>query len=115
MTTPAIKTVKVSREELYDQVWKTPMRTLANRYGLSDVGLAKTCKSHDIPRPPVGYWAKKEVGKAPPKPPLPLNDDPKRQQIVSVTPSASSRCALGVACWRDDTIRIGAREVGADR
>jgi len=34
---------------------------------------------------------------------------------VSVTPSASSRCALGVACCRDDKIRIGAGEVGADR
>jgi len=79
MTT--LKTITLTREQLYDQVWKTPMRTLANRYGLSDVGLAKTCKSHDIPRPPVGYWAKKEVGKALPQPPLPPNHDPKRQQI----------------------------------
>ena len=47
----------------------------------ADVGLAKICKSHDIPKPPVGYWAKKEVGKAPPQPPLPTNDDPKLQLI----------------------------------
>jgi hypothetical protein len=43
-------------------VWKTPITRLAKEYGLSDVGLAKICKKHDIPRPPRGYWAKKEGG-----------------------------------------------------
>ena len=32
--------VRLTREELYDQVWKTPMRLLARSYGISDVGLA---------------------------------------------------------------------------
>jgi hypothetical protein len=81
MTVNAIKTIMVSREDLYEQVWKMPMRKLASRYGLSDVGLAKVCKSHDIPKPPVGYWAKKDVGKAPPQTPLPRNDDPKIQHV----------------------------------
>jgi hypothetical protein len=47
------------------------MRTLAERYGLSDVGLAKICRAADIPTPPRGYWAKKAAGKAPPRPRLP--------------------------------------------
>ena len=66
---------ELTRAELYEQVWTTPMRRLASQYGLSDVGLAKICKKLDIPRPPVGYWAKKEVGKAPPRPKLPNADD----------------------------------------
>jgi len=63
--------VTITRDELYAQVWSTPMRTLANKFGLSDVGLAKTCKRFNIPRPSVGYWAKKAVGKASNPTPLP--------------------------------------------
>lgn len=70
------KTVRITRSELYEQVWTTPMRKLAAQYGLSDVGLAKTCERHQIPRPPVGYWAKKEAGKAPPRPALPTLHTP---------------------------------------
>jgi hypothetical protein len=32
---------KVSRRELYEQVWAVPMARLAKEYGLSDSGLAK--------------------------------------------------------------------------
>lgn len=78
--------ISVSREDLYKQVWTTPMRRLAKEYGLSDVGLAKVCKSLEIPRPPVGYWAKIEAGKAPPRPPLPKNTDPDRQG-ATITPT----------------------------
>ena len=76
----------VSRKELYDQVWTTPMRRLAREYGISDVGLAKICKGLDIPRPPVGYWAKREVGNAPPRPPLPESTDP-YCQAATITPT----------------------------
>ena len=65
----------LNREDLYAQVWSTPMRRLAEKYGISDVGLAKICKKHHIPRPPVGYWAKKEFGKAVEQPPLPVTTD----------------------------------------
>jgi hypothetical protein len=55
--------VKLTRRELYEKVWSKPMRTLAKEFGLSDVGLKKTCKRHGIPTPGVGYWAKVEYGK----------------------------------------------------
>src|SRR5208337_2792418 len=45
--------VTLSREELYERVWSEPMRTIAPEFGLSDVGLAKICKKHRIPRPPI--------------------------------------------------------------
>jgi len=51
--------IKLSREELFDEVWTDPISTLAKKYGLSDVGLAKICKRHSIPLPGRGYWAKK--------------------------------------------------------
>jgi len=60
----------VSREELYALVWEKPMSKLSSEYGISDVGLAKICKRMEIPRPPRGYWAKLDAGRAPPKPKL---------------------------------------------
>lgn len=53
----------VTRKELYNQVWATPMTRLAKNYKLSDVGLAKLCKELNIPRPGVGHWAKVAAGK----------------------------------------------------
>jgi hypothetical protein len=38
------------------------MQTLAKKYGISDVGLAKTCRKLLIPLPGRGYWARKEAG-----------------------------------------------------
>ena len=68
--------IRLTREDLYDKVWAEPMRTLARHYGLSDVGLAKTCKRLRVPVPGRGYWAKKAAGhtlKPKPLPPLPLS------------------------------------------
>ncbi|MBL8880692.1 MAG: hypothetical protein JNG88_16385 [Phycisphaerales bacterium] len=70
------KPENATREQLYDEVWETPMRHLAIKYGLSDVGLAKLLIRLNVPRPPVGYWAKRSAGKAPAKPPLPAIDAP---------------------------------------
>ena len=64
----------ITREELYDEVWSKPMMRLARSFGLSDVGLAKLCKRHNIPRPPRGYWAKVEAGQKPRRIPLPPQD-----------------------------------------
>lgn len=46
----------MTREELYEQVWKTPMSRLAANFGISDVALGKTCRRMNIPRPGRGYW-----------------------------------------------------------
>lgn len=46
--------IKITREELYEKVWNTPMQKLAMEFGLSDVGLAKLCKRHQIPVPGRG-------------------------------------------------------------
>ncbi len=69
--TPAAKTVGLTREELYELVWTVPMQRLAERYGVSDVALAKTCRKLVIPVPPRGYWRRKETGRVPARPVLP--------------------------------------------
>lgn len=61
----------ITREELYQLVWKKPGTTCAAELGVSDVYLGRVCKALGVPRPPVGYWQKLRVGRAPPPPPLP--------------------------------------------
>lgn len=63
--------VKLSREELYRQVWDQPVSVVAKTYGMSDVSLAKLCRRLAIPLPGLGYWAKKRHGKRVHQPPLP--------------------------------------------
>ena len=55
--------VTVTREELYEQVWQTPMVRLAEQYGLSGNGLAKICDRLEVPYPPRGSWNKRAAGK----------------------------------------------------
>jgi hypothetical protein len=61
----------VSRELLYEEVWKDPMTTVARRYRVSSSFLARICDRLNVPRPPRGYWAKQAFGKAPDRPALP--------------------------------------------
>lgn len=64
-------TKPVDRETLYNEVWTEPVTAVASRYGLSDVGLAKICRSLSIPLPSRGYWAKVKAGKKMGRAPLP--------------------------------------------
>ncbi len=73
--------ITVDREALYGEVWSTPGRTLAKKYGISDVALAKACKRHNIPRPQRGHWAKLAHGKQSPQLPLPPLDDPRLKEV----------------------------------
>ncbi len=58
MTASGKKAVSLTRAELYELVWKTPMNKLAANYGVSGNGLAKICDRLEVPYPPRGYWAK---------------------------------------------------------
>lgn len=61
----------VDRETLYNEVWTESVVVVAPRYGLSDVGLAKICRSLAIPLPGRGYWAKVKAGRVMKRVPLP--------------------------------------------
>ena len=65
------KTNPLSREQLYELVWKEPMLRVGERLGVSSSYMARVCTELRVPRPSRGYWAKLEFGKAPPKPALP--------------------------------------------
>ena len=54
--------VTLTRKELYEQVWETPMIKLAKQYCMSDQALRKICKKNDIPIPSVKYRSRKFSG-----------------------------------------------------
>lgn len=74
---------KVGRKTLYDEVWADPVTEVAKRYGLSDVGLAKLCRTMGIPLPARGYWAKLRAGAKPEREPLP--EQGRYRQTASLT------------------------------
>lgn len=70
-----------SRQEMYDLVWSTPIQKLAEQFGISDRGLAKTCQRHQVPVPGRGYWAKIEAGQPANKTPLAKLDNPALEPV----------------------------------
>jgi hypothetical protein len=77
----------LTRQTLYDLVWSKPMSTLAQEFGISDVGLAKRCRAVDVPIPYRGYWARKAAGQEPPRLPLP------KYRTRTPTPTAAAQPA----------------------
>jgi hypothetical protein len=61
--------ILVLPQELQDFAWSAPMRDLAAKLGLSDVGLKKLLKSHGVITPPQGHWNRVHAGKPVPKSP----------------------------------------------
>ena len=97
----------VTRELLYEQVWKTPMSRLARDYGVSDSALAKTCRRLGVPLPPRGHWAKLQHGKkVPPRPPLPKQGKDSRNQ-ATVTQTVPSQPPDPVL---DEAVRLLAKD-----
>lgn len=83
--------ITVERERLYEEAWAEPMSSLAKRYHVSDVALAKVCRKLGVPVPPRGYWARIRNGYRVTKPPLPKLDSGK-QTSTTVSPyEAKSR------------------------
>jgi hypothetical protein len=85
------------REKLYEEVWKEPVLVVANRYGISNVALAKACRKLAVPLPPRGYWARVRTGrKALPRPPLPPYESPSGIQITRRLPGRTGTKASKV-------------------
>jgi hypothetical protein len=78
----------LTRKQLYDAVWTTPMCHLAKVYGVTSYTLSKICAEFDIPRPGNDYWPllrlEYEVEKTP-FPPRPANP----AEVVKIAPSSA--------------------------
>ena len=55
--------VKLTRKQLYDEIWALSVAGVARKYNLNYGKLIATCKVENIPFPSSGYWTKKNMGK----------------------------------------------------
>ena len=85
------RTEKLSREQLYNEIWEISVAGTAKKYNASYVELLKLCKDNDIPIPPSGYWTKLSFGKPVIKTPLPESSI---LEVTLPTNSSSKRSKL---------------------
>ncbi len=57
------KTMTLSRQQLYDEIWKVSVAGVARKYNLNYSKLIAKCREVNIPFPSSGYWTRKNLGK----------------------------------------------------
>jgi len=62
--------LNVTREELYEHVWKTPLTKLSKELGLHYPALVSLCQRLNVPRPEQGHWLRQKLGLPVERPPL---------------------------------------------
>jgi len=87
----------LSRQDLYEQVWATPISSLAKQFGITYSELVKVCKERQIPRPENGYWSKLQFGKTPERPPLPTIAESDAAATAQSTPNTRTSDASPTA------------------
>jgi hypothetical protein len=53
---------EINREQLYAEVWQTPMSKLAATWGVPIGGIIKACEQMNVPRPGGGHWQLVKLG-----------------------------------------------------
>src|SRR3546814_16918165 len=104
----------LSRRELFDRIWSTPMTTNAIELGASASALANLAKRLGLPMPRAGHWMKKEVGKEPPTPDFPSDPglDEKTYSLPTprvrrVSAPAPAKVEIGRASCRERVCQYG--------
>ncbi len=57
------RTMKISRRQLYDEIWQVSVAGVARKYNLNYSKLIAKCKEANIPFPSSGYWTRRKIGK----------------------------------------------------
>lgn len=99
-----MRVVTLTREELHLKVWSAPLRTVAAEIGISDVGLSKACKRHDIPTPKQGYWLRRSDRKK--TTPLPPKHEDDSQITFYINDSGVQIGSIKTLKIEVDTIEI---------
>ncbi|AJH14548.1 hypothetical protein [Myroides profundi] len=53
----------LTRKNLYELVWSTPLNKIAQNYNISTKQLKDSCSINNIPLPEIGYWSKLKYNK----------------------------------------------------
>lgn len=112
----SIRKDDLTRQELLDLVWSKPMTQLAHELGVSDTALAKICRRHHVPRPPNGYFMKREDRRVKPQE-LPRIAD-SRLEAIHIVPRAAApstpvppdiQARIDAEMKRDRAIKVSAK------
>lgn len=68
--------IKLQRQKLYEEVWRTPIGTLSRNFGVTAAKIREACATMKIPLPPVGHWSLAKAGIPPAPSPLGPHDGP---------------------------------------
>jgi hypothetical protein len=71
-TPPSCEPIRITREELYDKVWKTTLKRLVNELSTTRLELLRACEELKVPRPDQGYWTRIQLGLPAAVTPLPV-------------------------------------------
>lgn len=115
--------ILVLPDDLRAFAWSAPMRDLAAKLDLSDVGLRKLLASYGVAPPPQGYWNKVHAGKpvptrpkAPPRRPGEtgrLSVDARFAKVLSSAPAPSSEGPFASALVPENLDELYAQELNA--
>lgn len=75
---------RLTRSQLHAWLWASTTEDVAKEVNISGTAIAATCRRHDIPKPPLGSWARRRAGVLITIPPLP---NPARDSLVPVRAS----------------------------
>lgn len=115
--------ILVLPDDLRTFAWSAPMRELAAKLDLSDVGLKKLLASYGVTPPPQGYWNKLHAGKpvpkcpgAPPRRPGEIGRlrlDARFAKVMSPSPPLLSEGPFASAFVPEDLNELYAQELKA--
>ncbi|MEG6512511.1 hypothetical protein V6C32_11365 [Desulforamulus ruminis] len=88
------QTTKLTREQLYTEIWDISVSGVAKKYNVPYAELLKLCRETDIPYPPSGYWTQLNFGKPVTKTPLPESSITEVTLPANSTPKRSKHTAV---------------------
>ena len=123
MRWPDHDNIHVLHDALIAFAWSAPMRDLAAKVGISDVGLKKLLRSHGVVTPPQGHWNRVHAGKAVPdrpraRPRQPgetgrISLDSRFRGLIGETPAIPVEGPFASAAVPEDLEDLRARELKA--
>ena len=85
--------ITLTRQQLYDRAWTTPLDALAKELGLSGRDFGRLCDRHNISVTPRGWWAKKAAGHPIERTPLPAASPGTQIRFTFRGPGAENQAA----------------------
>ena len=84
---------KITREELYERIWKLPATRLARELGISDVAVTKLCRKLNVPKPGPGHWRLIQLGWEIERPALPALEEGPAAATTDPEPQRAAKAA----------------------